>query len=366
MDARYAAGVTDNPTFDLSISIDGHTKQVEDYVGPWAGMPAVISDLEQEVDDFAETQRWIKGAEGLVAALQAEDFDFHSFEAQAVLKEAAARGQADTIRELLDAGVPLDPLPAPKPKDKYDVVPFANVGWLNAASNHPEVLAALINAGASRTDQNDKDLALVGAARSGNLAAVQALISYGADPNADLTKLTITQNSGGMTSQSEGAGTILIFAAESGNPDVVREILSFHPNLEAGDRMGRTALFAAGEYRGQEKEGARVACVRLLAEAGANVNARDDDGNTPLHETFLTDVENELLKLGADVNARNNDGETPIFTTFDNAAIPLFIQHGADLSIRNKKGETVLEAAKDKGPQRVEVLQNAIAQQSHP
>ena len=28
-------------------------------------------------------------------------------------------------------------------------------------------------------------------------------------------------------------------------------------------------------------------------------------GNTPLHETFLTDVEEELLKLGEDVNARN-------------------------------------------------------------
>lgn len=34
-------------------------------------------------------------------------------------------------------------------------------------------------------------------------------------------------------------------------------------------------------------------------------------GNTPLHETFLTDVEEELLKLGANVNARNNDGAPP-------------------------------------------------------
>jgi hypothetical protein len=37
----------------------------------------------------------------------------------------------------------------------------------------------------------------------------------------------------------------------------------------------------------------------------ANVNAHDNEGNTPLHETFLTDVEEELLKLGEDVNARN-------------------------------------------------------------
>ena len=97
-----------------------------------------------------------------------------------------------------------------------------------------------------------------------------------------------------------------------------------------------------------------------MAEAGANVNARDNDGNTPLHETFLTDVEEELLKLGADVNARNNNGETPIFTTVDDHAIPLFIEHGADLSMRNNKGEDVVEAAKERGPARQEALRQAL------
>jgi ankyrin repeat protein len=90
------------------------------------------------------------------------------------------------------------------------------------------------------------------------------------------------------------------------------------------------------------------------------VNARDRDGNTPLHETFLTDVEEELLKLGADVNARNKDGETPIFTHVDDAAIPLLIRYGADLTIRNKKGQTVLEAAKSRGPAREKALREAI------
>jgi ankyrin repeat protein len=236
------------------------------------------------------------------------------------------------------------------------------VGWLNAAGGHPEVLRVLIDAGASRNDQADKDLALVGAARSGSVEAARELIAYGANPNADLSEQIVTESGGGMTMQGKGAGSVLIYAAESGNPEMVREILRYHPKLEMRGREGKTAVFAAGEYRSSDKDGARVECLHLLAQAGADVNARDDKGNTPLHEIFLTDVEEELLKLGADVNARNKDGETPIFTTVDDDAIPLFIEHGADLTIRNNKGETVMDAAKEKGLLRQEALRKVIQQ----
>src|SRR5579872_91391 len=63
MEPVYRAQVTDNPTFTLSITIDGRTKKVVDYVGTWIGMPAVISDLEEEVDAFAHTERWIKSSD---------------------------------------------------------------------------------------------------------------------------------------------------------------------------------------------------------------------------------------------------------------------------------------------------------------
>jgi len=61
MDSSYTASVTDNPLYTLSIAIDGHEKKVEDYVGTWEGMPAVITELEDEVDTFARTERWISG-----------------------------------------------------------------------------------------------------------------------------------------------------------------------------------------------------------------------------------------------------------------------------------------------------------------
>ena len=360
MDSSYRASVTDCPTYMLSVAIDGRTKKVVDYVGAWVGMPAVISDLEAEVDAFGRTERWIDGSDGLVQALREEKFNFQTFDAQVMLKEAAQRGKDATVREFLEAGVPLKSIPAPKPTNSYMAVRFEAVGWLNAASSHLEALQVLINAGASKNDQSDKDLALVVAARSGNVVTARALIAYGANPNADLSKLTITETGGGMTVEYGGSGSVLLYAAESGNPEMIREFLRYQPDLEMRGREGKTAIFAAGEYRYRDEDGARVECVRILALAGANVNARDIKGNTPLHETFLTDVEEELLKLGADVNSRNNDGETPIFTTVDDRALPLFIANGADLTIRNNKGETVMEAAKGKGPQRQEALRQAV------
>jgi uncharacterized protein DUF6438 len=72
MSPRYAASTTQTnwyPTDSLSVDIDGHSMKVENYVGQLVGMPAVISDLEEAVDDFARTSRWTEGADGLVDLL---------------------------------------------------------------------------------------------------------------------------------------------------------------------------------------------------------------------------------------------------------------------------------------------------------
>lgn len=118
-DYRYRG--CDSPSSSLSITIDGHTKSVRDYEGQWVGMPSVIVELEDEEDAVARTERWIEGGDGLVATLRAERFDFASFDAHVILDEAAARGQTATVRDLLAAGVPLKPLPAPKTDNPYGV-----------------------------------------------------------------------------------------------------------------------------------------------------------------------------------------------------------------------------------------------------
>jgi hypothetical protein len=66
MDDFYRAEMFDVPTYILSTDIDGKQKQVIDYMGTRVGMPQVIRDLENAVDEFAGTDRWVKGSEGSV------------------------------------------------------------------------------------------------------------------------------------------------------------------------------------------------------------------------------------------------------------------------------------------------------------
>jgi Domain of unknown function (DUF6438) len=56
----YRLGATDLPTCFTSIEINGHKKQVEDYGGREVGMPLIVTQLEDAIDQAAGTDRWLK------------------------------------------------------------------------------------------------------------------------------------------------------------------------------------------------------------------------------------------------------------------------------------------------------------------
>jgi hypothetical protein len=59
----YAALITDNPAYVISLSYDGVSKAVTDYAGTRAGMPGVVTNLENAIDDFAQIEVWVLGSE---------------------------------------------------------------------------------------------------------------------------------------------------------------------------------------------------------------------------------------------------------------------------------------------------------------
>jgi hypothetical protein len=55
----YHAAITDFPSQITTIVFDGRRKSVHDYAGQMIGMPDVVSELERQIDDTADTARWI-------------------------------------------------------------------------------------------------------------------------------------------------------------------------------------------------------------------------------------------------------------------------------------------------------------------
>ena len=101
------------------------------------------------------------------------------------------------------------------------------------------------------------------------------------------------------------------------------------------------------------------------------MNARDKDGETPLHKAaFLNKnpaVITALLKAGAGVNARDKYGDTPLHKAVSNiqnpAVVTALLNAGADVSARNKPGKTPPQSAMErrkKTPAIVNVLNRAL------
>lgn len=150
----------------------------------------------------------------------------------------------------------------------------------------------------------------------------------------------------------EKESTALHLAADDGNVECVTMLLAKGADAKVKNHRGFTPLHLAARTSSLE-------CVELLLRDGnAEPNAEDFDHRTPLHAAVgKADSAFEIIELliswGANVNAKDVYGFSPLhLAALDGLAhcVELLLYHGADVSTKSRKGTTALNVINRKTP----------------
>ena len=201
------------------------------------------------------------------------------------------------------------------------------------------LLTGCATSGGPVRDANAPLTPLHEAALSGNITTIRALLAGGAAVNA--------RAGGGATPLHLAAGRktflIALEADAKGGRGELSRAFSRATGLDTLGEADRNAYLKSAADR--------VGAIQALLAGGANVDARANDGSTPLHQAAaLGDVAaiRVLLAGGASVNAKAKDGSTPLHQAArlgEMASIQALLAGGADVDARNKDGVTPLHAA---------------------
>ena len=143
------------------------------------------------------------------------------------------------------------------------------------------------------------------AAYGADVAAMKLLVSYGADPVIPTVK-PVERPETGDVGRREMRDVSGLPPVPVGGPGV--------PPLLAAAGAGFGEGFAGNSHR-HAPGGMLAAVMYLVDELGADVNARDHEGNTAVHHAASrgdTDMVRYLVSKGADVKAVNREGQTTV------------------------------------------------------
>ncbi|MDR1906656.1 MAG: ankyrin repeat domain-containing protein [Puniceicoccales bacterium] len=168
-----------------------------------------------------------------------------------------------------------------------------------------------------------------------NLNTVKLLLKYGADPHQkyahNLTLLHAVTSSPSLGMSRDWPKTAKLLLGLGIDPNS-KDDKGRVPLINIVDLiLSNTNLYYRYPLRQQHEQSNqyllqknRHACkaLKLFVDWGADINAQDNDGNTALHEAVRLDLQHgphlnlrllrTLIRLGANVNPRNNAGDTPL------------------------------------------------------
>src|SRR5215469_553202 len=157
-----------------------------------------------------------------------------------------------------------------------------------------------------------------GEEKVGYLDLMKALLEAGANPNARITKRLWFRAFGDHSWVDTAGATAFWRAAQSTDVDAMRLLVQHGADPDLPTLHGTTPLMAAsgigwGYHYSMNAPDSWMTAVKYCVQLGADVNAADDRGYTPLHGAAYLgnhDMINYLIEKGADVKAVAKDKNT--------------------------------------------------------